>query len=129
MVNSLPKTNFYKAKIMSKKDTYFYILAAAIIIIAIGFFMKIGEIQHITNETIAMLHNPVLVIAAAVCAFIFITTGSYWLIMLGCAIAASLAVQYLQIGHGAGLFTIAVRAFAFLVVVYLLNLIKVVLGK
>lgn len=54
---------------------------------------------------------------------------NYWLIIAGCGIAAALIIQFAVIGHGAGLYTIAVRALAFVTVVYLLNLVKVIFAK
>lgn len=66
---------------------------------------------------------------AAVCAFIFMGNGRYWLINLACALIASLIIQYFVIGHGAGIYTILYRAAAFLIVVYFLNLLKIILAK
>lgn len=55
--------------------------------------------------------------------------GRYWLINLACALIASLIIQYFVIGHGAGIYTILYRAAAFLIVVYFLNLLKIILAK
>ena len=109
---------------MSKKQTYLYILAAGIILILAGFFM------HISLITIGkMVANPLVFGPAAVCAFIFMGNGRYWLINLACALIASLIIQYFVIGHGAGIYTILYRAAAFLIVVYFLNLLKIILAK
>ena len=62
-------------------------------------------------------------------AFIFMGNGRYWLINLACALIASLIIQYFVIGHGAGIYTILYRAAAFLIVVYFLNLLKIILAK
>lgn len=73
--------------------------------------------------------NPLVFGPAAVCAFIFMGNGRYWLINLACALIASLIIQYFVIGHGAGIYTILYRAAAFLIVVYFLNLLKIILAK
>ena len=106
---------------MSKKQTYLYILAAGIILILAGFFM-----HHTIGKMVA---NPLVFGPAAVCAFIFMGNGRYWLINLACALIASLIIQYFVIGHGAGIYTILYRAAAFLIVVYFLNLLKIILAK
>lgn len=114
---------------MSKKQSYLYILAAIIILVLAGYFMHISFISAATHTTAKMMANPLVFGPAAVCAFIFMGNSRYWLINFGCAIAASLIVQYFVIGHGAGLYTILYRALAFLIIVYLLNLLKVILNK
>ncbi|MCX4348225.1 MAG: hypothetical protein OSJ76_00385 [Alphaproteobacteria bacterium] len=114
---------------MSKKQTYFYILAAGIITIAAGYLMPVPAITGAFRTISKMVANPLVFGPAAVCAFIFMGNSRYWLINLACALIASLAVQYFIIGHGAGIYTILYRALAFLVVVYFLNLLKVILNK
>lgn len=114
---------------MSRRQVYYYIFAAAVILLLAGFFMPIPAIKGLAHSTAAMMQNPLVFGPAAICAFIFMGNKNYWLINLGCALAASLIIQYLVIGHGAGLYTIMVRAFAFLIVVYILNLIKVFINK
>lgn len=114
---------------MSKKQTYLYILAAGIILILAGFFMHIHVITSAYHVTSKMVANPLVFGPAAVCAFIFMGNSRYWLINLCCALVASLVIQYFIIKHGAGIYTILYRALAFLVVVYFLNLLKVILTK
>ena len=105
---------------MSKKQTYLYILAAGIILILAGFFMHISLITSAYHTIGKMVSNPLVFGPAA---------GRYWLINLACALIASLIIQYFVIGHGAGIYTILYRAAAFLIVVYFLNLLKIILAK
>ena len=114
---------------MSKKQTYLYILAAGIILILAGFFIHISLITSAYHTIGKMVANPLVFGPAAVCAFIFMGNGRYWLINLACALIASLIIQYFVIGHGAGIYTILYRAAAFLIVVYCLNLLKIILAK
>ena len=114
---------------MSKKQTYLYIFAAGIILILAGFFMHISLITSAYHTIGKMVANPLVFGPAAVCAFIFMGNGRYWLINLACALIASLIIQYFVIGHGAGIYTILYRAAAFLIVVYFLNLLKIILAK
>lgn len=114
---------------MRKKSTYLYVLAAVAIIIAAGFIMNIALIKSAALSVFNMLPNPWVFGPAAVCAFIFMGSGRYWLINIGCALITALAVQYLVIGGGAGVYTIAYRTLAFLSVVYVLNLGKLLITK
>lgn len=112
-----------------KKKTALYILAAAICLILAAFIFNIPMIKNISIATLNMMKSPYVIGAAAACAFIFINSKNYWLIIAACAVAASLIIQFGIIGGGAGLYTILIRAFAFVVIVYLLNLVKAVLNK
>ena len=111
------------------KQSYLYILALGIIVIAAGFLMPVPAITAAYHTTSKMVVNPLVFGPAAICAFIFMGNSRYWLINAACALIASLAFQYLVVGHGAGLATILYRALAFLVVVYFLNLLKVIVAK
>ena len=112
-----------------KKQHYLHILAAAIIIIAVGYMMNIHFIKMFSRKTLQMMQSAYVCIPAAVCAFIFLNNKHYWLLNSGAALIASLIIQYGVIGAGAGAVTILSRALAFLVIVYLLNLVKVILNK
>lgn len=114
---------------MRKKSTYLYVLAAIAIIIAAGFVLKISLIKTAALTIFNMLPNPWVFGPAAVCAFIFMGSGRYWLINIGCAIITALIVQYFIIGGGVGIYTIAYRALAFLSIVYILNLCKLLVTK
>lgn len=114
---------------MRKKSTYLYFLAIIIAIIAVGFVMNVGEIKAVTHSVFAMAINPWVCATAAISAFIFTGNKNYWLFNTGCALITSIIIQFLIIGSGAGLYIIAVRALAFLTIVYLLNLIKIIFAK
>ena len=114
---------------MSKRQTYLFIFAMGLLLILIGHFMHISYINRLTSNTLVWIENPLIFGPAAVCAFIFMNNGKYWMINTGIALAASLLIQYLVVKSGGSLYIILVRAFAFLVVIYLLNLIKVILDK
>ena len=70
-----------------------------------------------------------LSVSAAVCAFIFLGNKNYWLIMLGCAIAAAFIIQFVIVGHGAEALVIAARATTFLAIVFLMNFVKLLVNK
>ena len=109
-----------------KKNTALYILAVVICLLLAAFVFHIPALKHLFH---GMLQSPYILVSAAVCAFLFINVKNYWLIIAGCGVAAALIIQFAVIGHGAGLYTIAVRALAFVAVVYLLNLVKVIFAK
>lgn len=110
-----------------KKKTALYILAAAICIILAAFVFNIPTIKSASIATFGMMKSPYVIGAA--CAFIFINSKNYWLIITACALVTSLIIQYGIIGSGAGLYTILYRALAFITIVYLLNLVKAILNK
>lgn len=112
-----------------QKNTALSILAIIICLAIAGFIFHIPTLKHLFNNLYAMLQNPYVLVSGAVCAFLFINTKNYWLIIAGCGILASLIIQFAIIGHGAGLYTLVVRALAFITVVYLLNLVKVIFTK
>lgn len=114
---------------MSKTKSYLFILAAALIAVAIGYALNIHFIKSVCSHTLSFAQNNAVSVTAAVCAFLFYGSKNYWLIIAGCAVAASLIIQFVIIGHGAGLFTILVRAFAFVVIVYLMNLVKLIVNR
>ena len=114
---------------MSKRQTYLFILAMGLLLILIGQFMRIGFINRLVANTLVWIENPMIFGPAAVCAFLFMNNGKYWMINTGIAIATSLIIQYFVIEASGSVYIILVRAFAFLVVIYLLNLIKVILDK
>ena len=110
-----------------KKNTALYILAVVICLLLAAFVFHVPALRH--HSLHGMLQSPYILVSAAVCAFLFINVKNYWLIIAGCGVAAALIIQFAVIGHGAGLYTIAVRALAFVAVVYLLNLVKVIFAK
>lgn len=114
---------------MSKKQTYLFILAMGLILIFIGQFMHVSYISRWVSSTWRWMQSPYILVSAAICAFIFINNKKYWAINTGIALIVSLIIQYLILGGGGSVYVILVRAFAFLVIVYLLNLIKVILDK
>ena len=114
---------------MSKTKTYLFILAAALVAIALGYILNVHFIKSVCSQTLNFAQNNAVSVTAAVCAFLFFGSKNYWLIIAGCAIATSLIIQFAVIGHGAGLFTIFVRAFAFVVIVYLMNLVKLIVNR
>ncbi|MBO5443040.1 MAG: hypothetical protein J6A33_04570 [Alphaproteobacteria bacterium] len=114
---------------MSRKQTYLTILAISICVILAGIFMHIQEINTIMQATLAAMKDPKISITAAVCAFIFMGSGKYWFYIIGTALITALVIQYYFLRGGLDPVIIAYRTFAFVVVVYLLNLVKLLFNK
>ncbi len=108
----------------SRKKTYIFILVFAVIIIALGFMGNIHFIKHLYAVTLANLQKTMILVPAVICAFVFINSGYYWLVMLGCALIDAITIHYLAGNAALHFHTMAYTAFAFLVIVYLLNLVK-----
>ena len=111
---------------MSKIKIYLLILAVAIIAVALGYMM---HIQSLCAASLTYMKNPVLPVTAAVCAFLFYGVKNYWLIIIGCAIVTAVVMQFVIVGHGTTIFLFTSRALAFLVVVYLMNLVKLIFNE
>lgn len=114
---------------MSKKQSYLFLFAMGLLLILVGHFMHISHLNHFVNRTWNWMQNPYIVVPAAVCAFIFINNKRYWMINTCVAVIASLVIQYFVVKGSFVIETILIRAFAFLVIIYLLNLIKIILDK
>lgn len=114
---------------MSKTKTYFLILAAVIIIAAIGYIMNIGSIKSFVNLCAGFARENALSVSAAVCAFIFLGNKNYWLIITGCAVVAALSVQVFIVGQSAGIIVLAARTITFLTIVFLMNFVKLLINK
>ncbi len=114
---------------MNRKQTYLTILAIAICVILAGIFMHIQEIDTIIQNTLTIMKDPKISITAAICAFIFMGSGKYWFYIIGMALITAFVIQYYFLKGGLDMIIIAYRAFAFVVVVYLLNLIKLLFNK
>lgn len=114
---------------MSKTTTYIYILAAAVITVAAGFLMNISMIKSFFNLCLQFSQQNILSVTAAVCAFIFLGSKNYWFIILGCAIATAIIIQFVIIGHNAGNLVWAARITTFLSIVFLMNFVKLLVNK
>lgn len=114
---------------MRKKSTYLYFLAVIAIIVAVGYIMNISVIKSITNSVISALSNPWIYAGGAVSAFIFTGNKYYWLINIVAGLVVALAIQFFVVGGSIVLFTIFIRTLAFLCIVYLLNLIRILVTK
>ncbi len=114
---------------MKKSNTYFLILAIALIIIAVGYLLNIPFIKSVCAATLNHAQKQTLSVSAAVCAFLFYGSKNYWLAIIISGLAASLVVKFLIIGGSAGVFTIATMMLAFIAIVYFMNLVKIIINK
>lgn len=114
---------------MRKKSTYLYFLAAIIILIAAAFALNISVIKTLTHSVLTMAASPWVCAVAAISAFIFTGNKHYWLINAATAVIAAIAIQFFIIDGNLVFMTILARALAFLTIVYLLNLLKILIVK
>ena len=113
---------------MSLKKIYFIILVATVSVIIISMFTG----TKFTFVSIGLLKEMIvdwkIFVPALVCAFVFSKVKYYWLTMLGCSLVASMVVQVFFFSVRAGLYTILLRAFCFLFVVYIVDYLRLI-GK
>ena len=113
---------------MSLKKIYFGILVAAIAIIVINMFTGVKFIPVSLGILQEMIVDWKIFVPAIVCAFAFSKVKYYWLTMLGCSVVASLVIQVFFFSVRAGMYIIGLRAFCFLVVVYIIDYLRLI-GK
>ena len=113
---------------MSKKKTYFSILIAAVVIIALAYLLNIGQLKSFLNSCAHYASNNWLSTTAAVCAFVFLGNRNYWLLMLGCALATAIILQLIKMS-GLGLMATLAMIISFVAIVFVMNLIKLVINK
>ncbi len=114
---------------MRKKSTYLYFLALIVILVAAGYALNIHLIKNAAIAIIKNMKDLWICASAAVCAFIFMGNKHYWLINIGCGVIAALIMEIAVRGHSLGLYSLSIITLAFLGIVYLLNLVKVVFTK
>lgn len=113
---------------MNLKKIYFGILVAAVVIIVVNMFTGIKFIPVSLGILKEMIVDWKIFVPALVCAFAFSKVKYYWLTMLGCSLVASMVVQVFFFSVHAGLYIIFLRAFCFLMVVYIVDYLRLI-GK
>ena len=113
---------------MKKSTAYFSILIITLAIVLIGYLVPVGSIKHFAHAAFHAAFNPWIAASAAVCAFIFLNNKHYWLINIACAFIIAIAFVLIHKG-GLGVFSILSKAVAFVYIVYILNYIRLILGK
>ena len=114
---------------MSKTKTYIYILALAMVVIAVGYILNISPIKSFTALCLQFAQHNISSIAAAICAFIFLGNKNYWFIMAGCAVITALVVQLVIVGHNAEILTWAARIVTFMAIVFVMNFVRLVINR
>lgn len=125
---SLYHQNQTKGTIMSKTKTYFYIIAAVLITIAIGYLLNIHFIKTACISIIAHIQGSALPAIAAICAFLFYGNRNYWLIITGCGIITAIVLPLIN-SINTSLYAIIYSCLAFMTIVFLMNLVKLLINK
>ena len=113
---------------MSLKKIYFAILVVAVAVVVINMFTGIKFIPVSIGIIKAMIVDWKIFVPAIVCAFAFSKVKYYWLTMLGCSFVTSMVIQVFFFSVRAGAYIICLRAFCFLVIVYIIDYLRL-LGK
>lgn len=112
---------------MGKKATYISLTAIAIFIIFLGFIFKVSYITTFYYSIAAHMQELFIIIPAAICALLFANSGTYWVNML--VLSGVDAVLFRLYHHLSltNLTAIGMIMATFLVVVFGINLIRVIL--
>lgn len=117
---------------MSKTRYYFWILAIVIITVLAGYILNIAEIKQISRATLANAVHTWILIPAVISAFLFGNFRHYWLTILIIGLIDAVCIHlFLNNGTAAGILTTttAIRVFAFIAVVYVMNLLKLLISR
>ena len=114
---------------MRKKSTYLVFLALIAIVVAFAYILNIVVLKNMIAGIIRYIQSSWILALAAVSAFIFANNRYYWMVNIACAVVVSIVLQLVVFGGSLGLWVIIYQSLAFLSVVYLLNLIKVLITK
>lgn len=114
---------------MRKKSTYLYFLALVVILVVSAYALNIHFIKSATHSILHAMANPWICVSAAASAFIFIGNKRYWLINIGCAAIIAVILDLVVKNHHLSTYSLSISILAFLCVVYILNLIKVLISK
>lgn len=114
---------------MSKTSAYFTILLAGLLTAAAGYILHIKIIQSLCAACLVYIQNPILPVTAAVCGFLFYGSKNYWLIITGCAIITAVILQYAIVGQGTTMLLFISRVLTFMIVVFLMNLLKLLVNR
>ena len=108
---------------MSRKKLYPMILIAALVIVAAGFLFNIKPIAVTLGLMKGMIDEWPIWLSAIICAFIFSSYKYYWPIMIVCGFCASIIYQvyfFTPLIH-VDFYTVCVRAFLFLCIIFLID--------
>ena len=114
---------------MSKTRTYLYIMAFAIVVIALGFILNVGLIKSFSLLCLKFAEQNAVAVTAAVCAFLFLGRANYWLVIIGCAVITALVIQFVMIGHNADVLTWAARISTFVAIVFVMNFVRLIINR
>ncbi len=106
------------------KKFYLFLFIAGVILLAVSFAYDIVFVKSLYYHTVTTISKPIVWIPAVLCAFVFLKSGSYWLLMVVCAFADAFAYSYLGGRVVLSFQQLGMTAFAFLLIVYFLNFAK-----
>ncbi|MBP3346686.1 MAG: hypothetical protein J6L86_06645 [Alphaproteobacteria bacterium] len=117
---------------MSKSRYYFWILAAALIVLGIGFTMRIPEITNPAYATAAHATNPWILVVAAISAFLLGNFRHYWIAVIVTGLITAVCIHLFVLNGSFGTldtYTTLYRTLAFTCIVYLLNLVRLIFSR
>lgn len=114
---------------MSKKNWYFAVLIAAVVIVVLASMFNISSITVNVAKIKTLVMDLRIVIPAVICAFVFTKYNPYWMVMGLCALVVSASLQAYYGNIRLGNDIIFLRAVAFLVIVYIVDYARVVISR
>ena len=108
---------------MNKKMCFMIFVAAVITVIA-GFLLNIGIIKSVTRDIFADMQGFYACASGVVFGILLAKNKYYWLMLIACAIVASILIHLFVFGSVGSLYSLAIRAVAIMAYGYLTALIR-----
>ncbi len=114
---------------MRKKSTYLVLLAVVAIVVAMAYILNIVMIKNIVSGVMTNIQSPWILALGAAAAFILTDNKYYWFMNIACGILAAVILQIFVYGGMVTFWVVLYKTLAFLVVVYILNLAKILITR
>lgn len=114
---------------MRKKSTYLVLLAIIAIVVAFAYILNIVMIKNIVSGVVTNIQSPWILALGAAAAFILTDNKYYWFMNIACGVLAAVILQIFVYGGMVTFWIVLYKTLAFLAVVYILNLAKILIAR
>lgn len=114
---------------MRKKSTYLILLAIIAIVVAFAYILNIVMIKNIASGVVTNIQSPWILALGAAAAFILTDNKYYWFMNIACAVLAAVILQIFIYGGMVTFWAVLYKTLAFLTIVYILNLAKILITR
>lgn len=114
---------------MRKKSTYLVLLAIIAIMVAFAYILNIVIIKNIVSGVVSNIQSTWILALGAAAAFILTENKYYWFMNIACGVLVAVILQIFVYGGMVTFWLVLYKTLAFLTVVYILNLAKILITR